>query len=42
MGVNNGRISTDEFNNRLYFAYVEGREDIADGWYLVDVRTVLN
>ena len=42
MSVNNGRISTDEFNNRLYFAYVEGREDIADGWYLVDVRTVLN
>ena len=39
--VENGRITSDEFNNRLFFVYVKDKDGVTDGWYLADVRTVL-
>lgn len=39
--VENGRNTTDTFDNRMFFAYVKDHAEVADGWYLVDVRTVL-
>ena len=39
--VTNGRLTTDEFYNRLFFVYVTDNDKVSDGWYLADVRTVL-